>query len=367
MYGEALSTAGDMTSLPSTVSVASGPTAAAPPARGVPAAWATHARLLIAAIAVVLGIALLPYASGLMGAIVLYVISAPMYRRMAARTGAGPAAVGISVSALVLVLVPAVWLTVTALGSVPDALGQVGRSTTFAHLQELRVGQWEIGAQLARIGEVVFGWISREAFAVLGGITRAVINLVIAVIGLYYLLRSRDAGWSYVRPIIPFSDAGAEALRSRFTSVTRAAVLGILATALTQGSTLALGFWIVGLPNVLVWGVVTGLVSILPILGSALVWIPGVLVLTANGRYGAAGVLLAIGLVVVSNVDNVVRPLVYRHVSGLHPLVTLVGAFAGVRLLGLAGLLLGPLAISFFFETLRIYGEEYAAAAPRGL
>ncbi len=328
------------------------------------APWATHARLLIAAIAVGLCIALLPFASGLMGALVLYVISAPIYRRIAARAGRGPAAVAVSISALVLVLLPAVWLTVAALGNVPDALGQIGRSATFAQIQGLRLGQWEVGAQLARTGEVVFTWMSRQAFAVLGGITLAIINLVIAVIALYYLLRSRDAGWSYVRPIIPFSNAGAEALRSRFTSVTRATVLGILATALAQGTTLAFAFWIVGLPNVLVWGVVTGLVSILPVLGSALVWLPGVLVLVSSGRYGAAGVLLAIGLIVVSNIDNVVRPMVYRHVSGLHPLVTLVGAFAGVRLLGLAGLLLGPLAISFFFETVRIYGEEYGRPNP---
>lgn len=354
-----------MTSLESHVSAAPRSAGDAPPGGAGPTGWATQARLLIAALAVGLCIALLPYASGLMGAIVLYVISAPLYRRMATRAGSGPAAVAISVSALVLVLLPAVWLMVAALGKVPDALGQVGRSATFAQIEGLRLGQWEIGAQLARTSEVIFSWLSRQAFAVLGGVTLAIINLVIAVVGLYYLLRSRDAGWSYVRPIIPFSDAGADALRSRFTMVTRATVLGILATAISQGTTLALAFWIVGLPNVLVWGVVTGLVSILPVLGSALVWVPGVLVLVSSGRYGAAGVLLAIGLIVVSNIDNVVRPMVYRHVSGLHPLVTLVGAFAGIRLLGLAGLLLGPLAISFFFETVRMYREEYGVLTPR--
>jgi predicted PurR-regulated permease PerM len=330
-----------------------------------PTGSATQARVLIVALFAALCIALLPYASGLMGAIVLYVIAAPTYRRIAARIGPRVAGVAMSVAALLLVLLPAAWLTAAALGQVPDALGQVGRSEAFTRLAGLRLGPWEVGAQLAHTGETFFTWISGQAFAVLGGIAQAIINLVIAVLGLYYLLRSRDAGWSYVRPIIPFSDAGADALRARFSSITRATVLGILATALSQGTMVALGFWIVGLPNVLVWGVVTGLFSILPVLGSAIVWGPGVLVLIWSGRYGAAGVLLAIGLVLVSNIDNVVRPMVYRHVSGLHPLVTLVGAFAGVRLLGLTGLLLGPLAISFFFETVRIYRQEYGVIAPQ--
>lgn len=320
---------------------------------------ATNARALIAVFGLALCFALLPYASGLMGAAVLYVVCVPIYRRLGARAGYRLTAVALSVAAVVLVLLPAVWLTATALGEMPAALTGVVRSDAFLRLGGLRVGPWEVGAQLMRTGEAFFAWMSRQAPAILGGIAHAVINLVIAALGLYYLLRSRDAGWSYVRPMIPFSDAAADVLRERFTSITRATVLGILATALSQGTTVAVAFWLVGLPNVLVWGVVTGLVSILPVLGSALVWAPGVLVLFAGGRYAAGIVLLAIGIIVVSNIDNVVRPMVFRLVSGVHPLVTLVGAFAGVRLFGLTGLLLGPLAISCFFEIVRVYGQEY--------
>jgi predicted PurR-regulated permease PerM len=337
--------------------------ASAAPVTG--AAPATYARVLLAALGLALCVALLPYLSGLIGAVVLYVVCVPSYRRLGARAGYRLTAVASSVAAVLLVLVPAVWLTATALGEMPEVLARVVQSDAFLRLGQLRLGPWEVGAQLARTSETLFTWISRQAPAVLGGIAHAAINLLIAAIGLYYLLRSRDAGWSYIRPMIPFSDAAADTLRSRFTSITRATVLGIFATALAQGTALALAFWLVGLPNVLVWGVVTGLVSILPVLGSALVWGPGVLVLFLGGRYGAAVVLLAVGLIVVSNIDNIVLPMVYRRVSGLHPLVTIVGAFAGVRLFGLAGLLLGPLAISCFFELVRMYGQEYGTLQGR--
>jgi predicted PurR-regulated permease PerM len=97
---------------------------------------------------------------------------------------------------------------------------------------------------------------------------------------------------------------------------------------------------------------------VLPILGSSLVWLPGAAVLALDQRYGAALLLVAIGALIASNLDNLVRPLVYRRVSNVHPMVTLVGAFAGVRLFGLSGLLLGPLAISYLLELLTVYERE---------
>ncbi len=95
-------------------------------------------------------------------------------------------------------------------------------------------------------------------------------------------------------------------------------------------------------------------------LGSALVWLPAVMVLLGQGRYGAAAVLAVIGGVIASNIDNVILlPLVYKRVSNIHPMITLVGAFAGLRYFGLVGLLLGPLAIAYLFELLRAFREEY--------
>jgi len=144
--------------------------------------------------------------------------------------------------------------------------------------------------------------------------------------------------------------------------VTQATLLGTALVAVLQGALVGAGFWIVDLPNPLFWGTVTAFASILPVLGSGLVWLPGVLILVAQQRYPAAVILLVIGAGIASNVDNVIRPLVYRRVSNIHPMITLVGAFAGVRYFGLLGLLLGPLAIAYLFELLRFYREDYGAA-----
>ena len=97
-------------------------------------------------------------------------------------------------------------------------------------------------------------------------------------------------------------------------------------------------------------------------LGTSLVWLPATLVLLVQNRYGAAITMLVIGAGIASNVDNLIRPLIYRRVSNIHPMITLVGAFAGVRYFGLLGVLLGPLGIAYLFELLKFYREEYGGA-----
>jgi predicted PurR-regulated permease PerM len=93
--------------------------------------------------------------------------------------------------------------------------------------------------------------------------------------------------------------------------------------------------------------------------GSGLVWGPGAASLALDGRYGWAIALAIWGIVVVGNVDSLIRPMVYNRWAQIHPFITVIGAFAGIAWFGLIGLLIGPLAISYFFELIRMYRAEY--------
>ena len=323
-----------------------------------------RARLFIIGLAAAVLIAISPYIPGLLGACVLYVICRPPYKRLAKRIGSTAAALSLVTASAVLLVLPAAWLTIVLVEQAPAALRAILTSDAFARLAAIGSGPVDIGAQITRAGEGIIAWVSREAVSRVGDITRGMLNLLLSLVGLYYLLHSPHAIWARLRPMIPFSPARADVLRTRFYDVTEATVLGILATALAQSITVGLGFWAVGLPNPVVWALVTAFASVLPVLGSALVWGPGVLVLLASGRYLAAGGLAFIGIVIASNIDNVIRPIIYRRRADVHPLVTLVGAFAGVERIGLVGLLLGPLAISYVFELVRLYEEEYGFPGP---
>lgn len=319
------------------------------------AAW------LIVLLAVGIVIALAPYASGLIAIPVFFVLFEPAHQWLAKRFKPGLAAGGVVVLGILTILVPGAWFIGLVVSEAQGIAAGVMHSPLLDRLRELRVGQFDVGAQIATQGQRVVAFIGSSAFALLGTATRAMLNLAIAFFGLFFLLTARGNVWESIRPHIPFSAQNADKLAKRFRDVTMATVIGTGLTAGFQGLLVGMAFWVVGLPNALFWGVVTGIMSIFPVLGSGLVWAPGAIALALQKNYPAAVGLLVFGLVVVGNVDNVVRPAVFRRWAQVHPFITLLGAFAGVRFFGILGLLIGPLALSYFFELLRMYSEEYAS------
>ena len=317
-----------------------------------------QARVLIVALCAVVVYALLPFLSGLLGAAVLAIAVSPLHERLAVRLGRRTASAVSTTAAVILVLIPGILLVVLLLGEAPGALRAVTQSRALQELAAFRVAGIDIGSYADTAVNSVVSWISGRAVIVIGSVTLATVNLCIAIFGLYYLLISDGAAWRQARRLLPFSPETVDLLADRFRTTTESMIIGIVLTAIAQGTVVGLAFALLGLPSAVFWGFITACVSILPILGSALVWLPGTAVLAADHRYRAAIVLFVTGLIVASQIDNVILLFVYRRVSRIHPMVTLVGAFAGIRLFGLVGLLLGPLAISYLMELLAAYSVE---------
>jgi predicted PurR-regulated permease PerM len=320
-----------------------------------------RAGILILALGVAILLALTPFLSGLLGAAVLYVMFIGTYKRLNAIMPTGLASAITLILAIVVIALPLAWLIGVLIDRVPDALQSLQSGVLLDRLSQLRIGRIDVGARIAEASGSLVQWVSAQAIGFVGGAASASLNLIIAFFGLYYMLHSGDALWSGFHGYVPFSASTADALRLHFYRVTQATLLGTVATAAAQGALIGLAFLIVGLPDPLVWGSMAAFASILPVLGTGLVWMPAVLVLFFQERYGAMAVMLVVGWLLASNIDNLIRPMVYRRVSNIHPMVTLVGAFAGIKYFGLPGLLLGPLAIAYFFELMRFYQLEYGA------
>lgn len=321
-----------------------------------------RAAYLIVLLGAGIAIALFPFATGLLGIPVLFVIFSPLYRRVV-RYARPPIAAGLVVTlGVLIVFLPLASAAGLIVGEAEELATGVSRSPILQRLSQLRVGGFEIGADLADLGRRLTAWVGSSAFALAGAATRLTLNLVIAFFGLFYLLQRSGALWDGVRPYIPFSTANAERLRVRFENVTVSTVIGTGLTAVAQGGLVGIAFWIAGLPNGLFWGVLTAVASVLPVVGSGLIWGPGAVALYLDGRVSQAIGLAAWGAIVVANVDNIIRPIVYRRWANIHPLITIIGAFGGIRYFGILGLLIGPLGLSYFFELLRMYREEYMAS-----
>lgn len=321
-----------------------------------------RAALLVVLLLIVVSVVLAPFASGLFAALVLYVLWAPAYRWLAGRLSGGLAAAIVITGVLALIVLPIAWLVVRLISEAPGAVTAVQNSGGSAWLNTVRTENAVSGDELAKASDSIVSWLSAQLSRLVGSAESVGLNAGIALLGLHYLLRGPEGRWALVRSYIPFSAHAADALRDRFVDLTRATVLGTGLVILAQGLLVGLAFALVGLPAPIFWGAAAGMAAIIPVVGSTLVWLPAALILLAQQRYGAATTMLFMGGVLAGNIDQLIRPFVYRRVSNVHPMITLVGALAGVRQFGPIGVLIGPLVIAFAFELLRVFRAEYDPA-----
>ncbi len=118
-------------------------------------------------------------------------------------------------------------------------------------------------------------------------------------------------------------------------------------------------YWIFGVDEPLLWAVITGLFSVIPVVGSTIVWIPLSVYVYFTGSHVGAILLALYGLLVISNIDNVFRFAVQKRMADIHPLITFFGVLIGLEIFGFTGIIFGPLLIAYFITLIGIYKEEY--------
>ncbi len=322
-----------------------------------------RAAIVLGLLAIGLAIALAPYASGLIAVPVLYVILEPVQRLLTRWFRPSVAGGLVIVFAILGLVVPGIVLANLIVNQAQDMGSRVVSGPLLERVAQMRIGPFDVGAELIKVGQTLVTWLGGNAVSLVGTATRLAINVLFALFGLYYLLLNPGGVWGAVRPYIPFSPGNTDRLQERFRAVATSTVVGTGLTAVAQGVAVSIGFAATGLQNPLFWGVVTVVFAVLPVVGSGMIWGPGVAVLAFDGRVGPAVFLVAWNLGATGVIDYVIRPIVYNRFAAIHPMITLVGAVAGVSYFGILGLLVGPLALSYFFEILRMYRQEFV---PRG-
>lgn len=195
-----------------------------------------------------------------------------------------------------------------------------------------------------------------------GAITQFLMTLFL----LFFLLRDGKAMLVRFVRLVPLSPERKNELQATLGGVASAVVLGALATSLVQGTLLGIGFAISGLPSPLVFGAVGAVASLIPIVGTSLVWIPAVITLVAQGQTGWAVFLAIWSVVLVGGSDNVIRPLIISGRSKASTLLVLVGLLGGVATFGFAGIFMGPLILTLVAALLK-YADESETGVGSGL
>lgn len=328
----------------------------------------------------------LPFAGPIVWSLLLAFLLHPLNEMLTRALGGrrGLAALLLTLAAIVLILGPGALVAVAFATQAGDLIAHIQDLAERHHVSRMsdllriplaeRAIGW-IGAYVPLTADQVQVWVVQNgrtllltlmgvSGAALASVLGAAVGLALMLFLLFFLLRDGEELVRRTMRLVPMAKDRKAALLEHLSSVTRALVLGMLLTAVAQGVLLGIGFAIVGLPSPVVFGVLTALASAVPFVGTALVWVPGVLVLLAQGRVWA-GLFLAIwALGLVTSVDNVIRPLVVSGRAGLPTLAVFVGLVGGLAAFGAIGMFLGPVIVALAIALLRFAEESRVADAP---
>jgi predicted PurR-regulated permease PerM len=204
--------------------------------------------------------------------------------------------------------------------------------------------------QLNNIG----GAIAGRTLGLVGGVLGAVIQTFFAVFTMYYLFRDGDRIYDAMLDMIPLEAAQTRTIFDRAHEVIHASIYGVITIAGVQGTLGGVAFAVLGLPSALVWGVVMFFLSMIPLVGSSVVWLPTAIYLALSGHWGKALALALWGALVIGTIDNFLRPKLIGVRTGLHELLIFFSVLGGVRIWGPLGLALGPVVVAITLALLDI-------------
>jgi len=244
------------------------------------------------------------------------------------------------------------------------APGGQARETAERLGQHLGIPKLDPATVMTRIGEVA-GEVAKRAAEIAGTLASVSANLLLglffAVMAMHFILRHWRATAARLEAVLPLDPRHTRALLEDFRHVGRAVLLGTVLTGLAQGTLAGLGYWITGVPQPAFFGALTAVASLFPAVGTLLIWVPAGAYLILTGHFTAGVIELAWGaLVVVGVSDYLIRPRLVGDPEDMPALLTFVALFGGVEVMGLPGLIVGPVLMSLALAALRIYETEAA-------
>ena len=235
----------------------------------------------------------------------------------------------------------------------PAAQAAVDRTLTLLHLTRAQVqeGAGKVGDRVQEVAPEVLASSGRMAF-----------HTVLMLLAFYFLLVDGRRVIRWLWNVSPLKAERTEALLREFHDVATGSIVGTVASAVIQGVLAGLGFAIFGVPHPFFFGLLTAIASFIPVIGTALVWVPAVALLALSGQRGAAiglGIWCAVGVV---GVEHIGKPILLRSTSGgeMHTGLMFLALLGGLEVFGLLGVILGPLIVSFFISLMRMLERDAA-------
>lgn len=207
----------------------------------------------------------------------------------------------------------------------------------------------------SQLGVTIASWAFHNIGNVFSSATTLFLNTVLFFIALYYLIIDREKLYAELLSLSPLKDRIDAKILKRIVGTVRSVVFGVLILAFVQGVFAAIGMSLFGVPGALIWGSVTMLAALVPMVGSALVLVPAVLYLLFTGSTTAALGLLIWAIIIVGLVDNVLGPYLIRGTTHMHAFLVLISVLGGIQTFGYIGVIAGPTILAALFALIELY------------
>ena len=322
-------------------------------------------QLLVLFIILFLGILifkeLMPYISGVLGAITLFVISRNWMQKLVAKGWNKSLAAGLlMLASFIVILIPVGLIALLLSSKIKKA---ITNSEKIINIFKDQIGKFEVYFNYNFSNTLdsasITKWISNNLQNFAGGTFNAMIAIALMYFILYYMLINQEKLKEILISYIPLGKENIKLIGKESDISVRSNAMGIPLVALFQGIIALIGYFIFDVPEPIFWFAITAISSMIPFVGTALGIIPVSILLFSQGQNWQAIGILIYGFTVVGVTDNLVRLYVLEKLSSVHPLITLIGVVIGVPLFGFIGLIFGPLLISLFLLILKIYKKEY--------
>ena len=224
--------------------------------------------------------------------------------------------------------------------------------------------QDELMDGVARAAKATGGFLVAGATQLTAGTATFVLNLFVMLYAMFFFLRDGSIILQKILYYTPLDQEDEDRVLERLVSVTRATIKGTLVIGIIQGALAGMGFWVAGLDGAAFWGTIMAVLSVVPGIGAALIWVPAVIYLYVIGQALTATLLLAWCVAVVGTVDNLLRPTLVGKDAKMPDLLILIGTLGGLFLFGPIGFIVGPLVCALFLTVWDIYGTTFKDILP---
>ena len=330
--------------------------------------WKYSLVTIVLALGTLIVIKLWAFWSGLLGALTVYILVRKQMFCLSDKHGwnRSLAASAVSLEVVLCFLLPMgalAWMAVNYIQGIDfsnlsslDPKKLMASMEEAAHIVRRNTGFDVMGSEAV---SAVVSALPKIGQAVMGGISSFFVNVGVLVFVLYFMLVGGKNMENYVRDMLPFNAANTNHLLKQIHSIIRSNAIGIPLLAVIQGGVATLGYWLFDAPNFLLFGMLTCIATVIPIVGTALVWVPLAAYMAMAGPWLHALGLAAYGGLVVAQSDNLIRFVIQKKMADIHPLVTMFGVFIGLPIFGFMGVIFGPLIISVFLLCADMFKREY--------